>query len=213
MIYLMNMQRIFSVFFHTRRRRPFSLFCSSARLHQTFGPLLTIDLRLTPGRRRGPIPDLHLRHHEALQNPSLIYFATDRYELHDNDLLHSGLIVQTTPCPYSLRVPRGKGRGEGVGGVSPPQLITADCICGVFSHRPAVCRSPGAAVCLFRATASTLGQRDADGGAGRRAPECLRTRSGRVQGHVLSLTTRQEIHLITCEAEDGVGLGRAGRGG
>lgn len=25
-----------------------------------------------------------------------------------------------------------------------------------------------------------------------------------MQGHVLSLTTRQEIHLITCEAEDGV---------
>lgn len=27
----------------------------------------------------------------------------------------------------------------------------------------------------------------------------------RVQGHVLSPTTRQEIHLITCEAEDGCG--------
>ena len=25
-----------------------------------------------------------------------------------------------------------------------------------------------------------------------------------MQGHVLSPTTRQEIHLITCEAEDGV---------
>lgn len=27
-----------------------------------------------------------------------------------------------------------------------------------------------------------------------------------MQGHVLSPTTRQEIHLITCEAEDGGGL-------
>lgn len=33
------------------------------------------------------------------------------------------------------------------------------------------------------------------------------TRSGRVQGHVLLPTTRQEIHLITCEAENG-GVGR-----
>lgn len=28
-----------------------------------------------------------------------------------------------------------------------------------------------------------------------------------MQGHVLSQTTRQEIHLITCEAEDGAGVG------
>ena len=37
----------------------------------------------------------------------------------------------------------------------------------------------------------------------RAALECLSTRSRRVQGHVLSPSTRQEIHLITCEAEDG----------
>lgn len=33
-----------------------------------------------------------------------------------------------------------------------------------------------------------------------------------MQGHVLSPTTRQEIHLITCEAEDG-GVWGADRGG
>lgn len=38
--------------------------------------------------------------------------------------------------------------------------------------------------------------------AQRAALECLSTRSRRVLGHVLSPSTRQEIHLITCEAED-----------
>ncbi len=47
--------------------------------------------------------------------------------------------------------------------------------------------------------------------AQRAALECLSTRSRRVLGHVLSLSTRQEIHLITCEAEDWVwGVDREG---
>lgn len=47
--------------------------------------------------------------------------------------------------------------------------------------------------------------------AQRAALECLSTRSRRVLGHVLSLSTRQEIHLITCEAEEWVwGVDREG---
>ncbi len=47
--------------------------------------------------------------------------------------------------------------------------------------------------------------------AQREALECLSTCSRRVLGYVLSLSTRQEIHLITCEAEDWVwGVDREG---